>query len=244
MHVVHTSAILAIAGGSALASAVWGVRYEVDTGSGWTRNATVDVGGGSKVVDFRIFVYHDGQTLVRAGANNVLAVNPLRLCMTHKLQNFGSAASGDGLISFDHSVQVSNAVAKETALSGNDFILGRPNDALSFASNLADGLRTPPPAKSEVEFYRGQIRIGNATPGALNRLLSFTANTFSAPNANDSQGGPFGASFLYNSPGAGDFGLAQESATVLGADIAVIPSVATTTPLFAALALAARRRRA
>lgn len=51
---------LAVVVFAAQAGATWGMKYQVNDGSGWTSQLTVNVATGPKSIDFRVIGYHDG----------------------------------------------------------------------------------------------------------------------------------------------------------------------------------------
>jgi len=199
--------------------AVWGVKYEVNGGSGWTSSISIDVTSGPKNVDFRISVYHDGMMVSSTEYGTAPAWAPLRLCNSQKIQNFGLATMGDSLLIFKKEVGTANAKALENAQSGSDRILGTPNSALSFASDSGYLLLNPRPQKFETLFYSGQIRVGNTGAGATSRTITMTANSFAYPSADEGAGGAFGASFATSADLA--FGVALQAATPIPAIIQV-----------------------
>ncbi|MBN8598039.1 MAG: hypothetical protein J0L78_10235 [Planctomycetes bacterium] len=201
------------------ALAAWGVRYEVNGGSGWTSSIPIDVTAGPRTLDFRIGVYHDGMEVSSAdyGVGNAWA--PLRLCNSQKIQNFGLASMGDSLLSFRAAVGTANAKALVHAQVGADRVLGTPNSQFSFASDTGYLLLDPRPQRFETIFYTGQVRIGNTGAGATTRIITFTANSFSYPNPDEGMGGPYGASFV-TSPEL-TFGVAMQAAVAIPAIITV-----------------------
>ncbi len=216
---VFAAALAGCIGGSALA--VWGVKYEVNAGAGWTTAATVDVSSGPKSVDFRISVYHDGAEHLLPGlGSNLTAWAPLRLCNSQRVTNFGNPLFGDGLVSFNLAVSVSNAKALVHSQAGSDLILGTPNSIYSFASDTALGAINPRPQKLETQYYAGKLLIGNSGAAAKARTITLTANTFAYPNAGIGTGGAFGASF-YASSTSSNWGVATEASTTIPAVITV-----------------------
>lgn len=197
----------------------WGVRYEVNAGSGWTSSITIDVAPAPKTLDFRISVYHDGMQVSSTdyGVGNAWA--PLRLCNSQKIQNFGLAALGDSLISFRAAVGTANAQALAHAQSGPDRVLGTPNSLFSFASDSGYLLLDPRPQKFETVFFTGQVRVGNIGAAATARTIVFTANSFAYPDADEGMGGTNGASFV-TSPEL-NFGVAMQAAVPIPAVITV-----------------------
>jgi hypothetical protein len=201
------------------AFAVWGVKYQVNDGSGWSSSTTIDVSSGPKILDFRITVYHDGMQVSSADHGAGPAWAPLRLCNSQKFQNFGLAALGDSLLAFNASVGTANAKALMHAQTGSDRILGTPNSALSFAADTGYLQLNPRPQKFETIFYTGQIRVGNTGPGSSPRTITLTANSFAYPGASEGTGGTFGASFA-TAPDLA-FGVALQPATPIPAIITV-----------------------
>ncbi|MBX3389837.1 MAG: hypothetical protein KF691_10335 [Phycisphaeraceae bacterium] len=198
------------------ALAVWGVKYEVN--SGWTNPTTIDVSGGAKTVDFRISVYHDGVTQVLSASGLKTALACLRLCNSQKITDFGSAGSGDELLAYQCIVSSVNNKALEHSQVGANMILGTPNSVLSFASDTNHAPSKPILQKLETRYYAGQIRIGTGAGTA--RTVSITANSFGYPNAGTSAGGQYGASF-YVSPTVADSGIVLAPAVVVPAIITV-----------------------
>ncbi|MGH7243801.1 MAG: hypothetical protein ACREJD_10325 [Phycisphaerales bacterium] len=199
--------------------AVWGVRYEVNAGAGWSPSVAIDVSAGPKTIDFRISVYHDGMIVSSSVYGSAPAWAPLRLCNSQRIQNFGAAALGDSLLQFKPAVGSANAQALAHAQSGSDCILGTPNSVLSFAADSGYLLLHPRPQILETIFYTGQIRVGNIGAAASSRTITFNANSFAYPNADDGTGGMYGASFA-TSPDLG-YGVALEAATPIPATIVV-----------------------
>lgn len=197
---------------------------------------------GAKSVDFRITVYHDGTNIAVGGDGSGTAWSPFRLVMTQRLTNFGDAAWGDDVVTFNRSVSAGNPAALEESTDGQDLILGRTNSPLSFASNLSDLILNPRPQRLELEYYHGTILIGNFTTAALNRTIMLTANSFSYPGATNGSGGPFGATFFFDSGNPAGSGAIQEASATLSAQINVIPAPSAFLA-FAAFPLARRRSR-
>jgi len=205
---------------SANALAVWGVRYEVNDGNGWTSSLNLNLSRDSQSIDFRIIVYHDGATTVQTSVGNRTAIGPQRLCNSQKISNFGAAGLGDSLISFGRTVPDGNTAALEVTQVGSDKVLGRPNAAVSFSADLDYAFTLPHVPKAELQFYQGTFVIGNAAPASRERTITLTANTFSYPNATIMNGGAYGAAFLYtiDTP---VYGVAIEPATVIPAVITI-----------------------
>lgn len=203
--------------GSALAG--WGLRYEVDSGSGWSAATTIDVSSGPKTVDFRIIAYHDGAMQVKlSNGTTKTALAFLRLCNSQKVAGFGSAGSGDALVSFAHTVTGANDKALVHAQVGSNMILGTPNDVHSFAFDTQYGLNPPILQKLETRFYAGRIQVGAGA--GTSRTITITANSFGYPNAGGGSGGPYGSSFYVN-PTYAENGLSMSPAVVLPAVITV-----------------------
>lgn len=202
---------------SSSALAVWGVKYEVNTGSGWTTAATIDVTGAPKSVDFRISVYHDGAMLVSNGA---IAWAPFRFCNSQRVNNFGSPGSGDAVVSFQSSLGAVNAKALAQTQTGSDLILGTPNIVQGFNSNIQYAFVVPRPQQLSTEYYHGTLLIGNVGSGSSSRTITLTANSFSFPNAGSGSGGQYGASF-FTSDTTSDFGVALVPSTTIPAVIIV-----------------------
>ena len=144
--------------------AVWGVRYEVNAGRGWTTAETIDVSTSPLTLDFRISVYHDGQMQLPTSAGPQTAVAPMRLCNSQKITNFGAPGSGDSLVSFRVTVSHSNPMAIAKSQAGPDMILGTPNDVHSFASNLSYAMSPP--------YALGVIGDGEGAPNTVRCLLA------------------------------------------------------------------------
>lgn len=204
---------------SSAALATWGVRYEVNAGTGWLSSITIDVASAPRVLDFRITVYHDGMPVYSNDYGTAPARAPLRLCNSQKIQNFGLASLGDSLLSFTASVGTANSNALTHTQVGSDRILGTPNSPLSFASDSNYMLLNPRPERFETVFYTGKFRVGNNGAAATTRTIILTANSFAYPSAGEGMGGQYGASFV-TSPNFG-FGVAQEPATTIPAIITV-----------------------
>ncbi|MBN8597878.1 MAG: hypothetical protein J0L78_09410 [Planctomycetes bacterium] len=201
----------------------WGVKYEVNAGSGWTSGASIDVSSGPVAVDFRISVYHDGAMMINVSSwGSTLAVAPLRLCNSQRITNFGDNAFGDSLVSYVATVDSCNKKALESSRSGADLILGTPNSIYSFASNTQ--MMIPHPVQLEKQFYAGKLLIGNAGSGATSRTITLTANTFSYPGAQPGTGGLYGASFFALRNGSNGNGPAIEAGVSIPAVITVRPS--------------------
>jgi len=201
------------------AFAGWGVKYEVNDGTGWSSSLTTDVSSGPQFIDFRISVYHDGMLVSSMDYGTGPAWAPLRLCNSQKIQNFGLAALGDSLLSFSAAVGSVNAKALVHAQSGSDRILGTPNSALSFAADSGYLQLNPRPQRLETIFYTGRIRIGNTGPEATSRTITLTANSFAYPDPSEGTGGTYGASFA-TSPDLA-FGVAMQAASPVPAIIIV-----------------------
>ena len=220
--ILGAAAISALSGTSALA--VWGVKYEVNSGSGWTDATTIDVSGGPQTIDFRISVYHDGSTLVQTTSTGIkTAWAPLRLCNSQTVTNFGWPGSGDSVVSFTRTTSAGNAKALAIAQSGSDAILGTPNVLHSFSSNLDYSISGSYVQQLNLQFYAGKLRIGNSSSAAQSRTITLTAFSFGYPGADTGTGGPYGASF-FTTPvnGAlGKHGIVQAPAVVLPAVITV-----------------------
>lgn len=199
--------------------AAWGVKYEVNTGTGWSTSAAVDVSAGPQVIDFRISVYHDGMIVASSVYGSAPAWAPLRLCNSQKIQNFGLAALGDSLLSFAAAVGTANPKALLHAQSGSDHILGTPNSVFSFAADTGYLMLDPRPQILETIFYSGKIRVGNNGPAATLRTITLTANSFAYPDADEGTGGTYGGSFATSALLA--FGVALQPATPIPAIITV-----------------------
>lgn len=199
--------------------AVWGVKYEVNSGAGWSSSIAIDVTSAPQTIDFRISVYHDGMPVSSSEYGTAPAWAPLRLCNSQKIQNFGIVAWGDSLLNFAAAVGTANTKALVHAQSGQDHILGTPDSVLSFAADSGYLQLHPRPQRLETIFYTGRIRIGNTGAAATTRTITLTANSFSAPNADEGTGGQFGGSFATSGDLA--FGVALEAATPLPATIRV-----------------------
>lgn len=199
--------------------AVWGVKYQVNDGTGWSSSIAIDVSSGPRTIDFQISVYHDGMLVSSGDYGDGHAWAPLRLCNSQKIQNFGLAALGDSLLSFKAEVGTANSKALAHSQSGSDRILGTPNSAFSFAADTGYLLLNPRPQKFETIFYSGRIRVGNTGTAAISRTITFTANSFAYPDADEGAGGTFGASFA-TSPDL-TFGVALEAAAPIPALIIV-----------------------
>ena len=198
----------------------WGVRYEVNSGSGWTSAATIDVSDGPKNVDFRISVFIEGTLMIKGGYFPLSpAVAPLRLCNSQKLTNFGDPAAGDSVLLFKKTVLGGNAKALQVAQSGPDTILGVAGTVLSFSSNTE--ILVPHPVQLEKQFYLGTIRVGNATAAAQSRTITLTANSFSFPGADGGSGGAYGGSFFVVMYGQNSNGPATEPGVTVPATITV-----------------------
>lgn len=211
----YVAALSMCMGSSALA--VWGLKYEVNSGSGWTTATTVDVSAGPVTVDFRISVYHDGATVVSGGKT---AWAPYRLCNSQKLTNF-STSFGDSLSSFTCSLSSFNPKALVHSESASNLILGSPNDVLSFSSNLAYLLVNPRAQQLSLQYYSGRVVLGNSGSGAQSRTMTLTANSFSFPGATGiAGGGPFGAIFM-TSATTSEYGAALEPSVTIPAVITV-----------------------
>lgn len=214
---VSAAALAMAISGSALAG--WGLRYEVNSGSGWSAATTIDVSSGPKTVDFRIIGYHDGAMQVKlSNGTTKTALAFLRLCNSQKVVDFGSPGSGDALISFAHTVTGANDKALAHAQVGPNMILGTPNVVHSFAFDTQYGLNPPILQKLETPFYAGKLQIG--VGAGTSRAITITANSFGYPTSVGGAGGPFGASF-YTSPSYGENGIAMSPAVVLPAVITV-----------------------
>ncbi len=174
--------------------ALWGVKYEVNDGTGWASSKTIDVSSGPKTVDFRISVDHDGMQVASSDHGAGPAWAPLRLCNSQKIQNFGLASMGDSVLNFTAAVATANSKALVHAQSDSDRILGTPNSVLSFASDTGYLLLDPRPQRFQTTFFTGQIRIGNTGPAATSRTITLTANSFAYPDASEGSGGIYGAS--------------------------------------------------
>ncbi|MBX3378995.1 MAG: hypothetical protein KF805_02785 [Phycisphaeraceae bacterium] len=198
---------------------IWGVRYEVNTGSGWSSSIAIDVSSGPKTIDFRISVYHDGMQVSSNEYGVGSAWAPLRLCNSQKIQNFGLASLGDNLMDFKAAVGTANPNALVHAQSGSDLVLGTPNSLLSFAADSGYLLLNPRPQRFETIFYTGQVLVGNTGPAATSRTITFTANSFAYPNADQGTGGTYGASFA-TSPALA-YGVALQAASPIPAVIVV-----------------------
>ncbi|MGH7243803.1 MAG: hypothetical protein ACREJD_10335 [Phycisphaerales bacterium] len=203
------------AGGSAFA--VWGVKYEVNSGSGWTTATTIDVSGGPKSVDFRISVYHDGAMAVSGGG---IAWAPFRFCNSQRINNFGNAVFGDTLVTFKCSLGTVNSMALAHNEVGSDMILGTPNVIQGFASNINYAFVVPRPQQLSTEYYNGKLLVGNSGSGSSSRTITLTANSFSFPGAANGSGGAYGASFFVSNTTSA-FGVALEAATTVPAVITV-----------------------
>ncbi|MGH7243804.1 MAG: dockerin type I domain-containing protein [Phycisphaerales bacterium] len=214
----YLAAALSLCAGSS-ALAVWGLKYEVNAGGGWTDAATIDVSSGAVTVDFRITVYHDGSTLVNGAWGSLTALAPLRLCNSQIITNFGDASFGDSLLSYKVSVDSVNPKALVHSQSGADMVLGTANSVYSFASNTA--IVIPHPQQLEVQFYAGKMLIGNGGLGATSRTITLTANSFGFPGADSGTGGPFGASFFVVRNGSNGHGVVTSASTTLPATITV-----------------------
>lgn len=240
--IAQSAAAAAVVSFAASSLAVWGVRYEVNSGSGWSSSTTVNVLSGAKSVDFRIIVYHDGTNIVVGSSGTGTALSPSRLVMSQRLTSFGNQAWGDDVVTLDKSVLSGNAAALEQSTDGQDLILGRPNSILSFTSNLGDTILNPRPQRLELEFFHGTILIGNNLNAALNRTINLTANSFAYPNAANGTGGPFGASFYVENGNPVGIGAVQEAGITLSAQINVIPAPAALSLFSIAMLPLARRR--
>lgn len=214
-----TAHLVALTALSSASLAGWGVRYEVNAGSGWSSAATIDVSGGPKTVDFRISVFIEGTMMINTPKGLSPAVAPLRLCNSQKLTNFGDPASGDSVLQFTKTVLGGNSKALERSLSGSDTILGVPNSIFSFSANT-DAL-IPHPVQFEKQFYFGTIRVGNGTPNAMSRTITLTANSFSFPGAPGGSGGTYGGSFFVVVNGQNSNGPATEPGVAVPATITV-----------------------
>jgi len=214
---IPAAALAMMVSGSALAA--WGLRYEVNTGSGWTTATTIDVSSGPKTLDFRIIAYHDGAMQVKLpNGTTKTALAFLRLCNSQRVVDFGSPGSGDALVSFAHTVTGANEKALANAQVGSDMILGTPNVLHSFAYDTRYGLNPPILQKLETPFYAGKLQIGAGA--GTSRTITITANSFGYPTSGGGAGGPFGASFYVN-PSYGESGIAMSPAVVLPAVITV-----------------------
>lgn len=214
-----TAQLVALTAISSASLAGWGVRYEVNAGSGWTSAATIDVSGGAKTVDFRISVFIEGTLMINSPKGLSPAVAPLRLCNSQKLTNFGDPASGDSVLQFTKTVLGGNSKALERSLSGSDTILGVPNSIFSFSANTE--ALSPHPVQLEKQFYFGTIRVGNSTPNAVSRTITLTANSFSFPGAPGGSGGTYGGSFFVVVNGQNSGAAADEPGVAIPAIITV-----------------------
>ncbi|MGH7242698.1 MAG: hypothetical protein ACREJD_04715 [Phycisphaerales bacterium] len=224
------------------ACAVWGVRYEVNSGSGWTNALTIDVASGVKNVDFRISMYHDGHEDLDADpVGTLFAWIPLRLTMSHKITNFGDAGVGDSVQSFKVAGNFGiGTLALAQSFDGINQILGTPNVRQSFVSNLFAGNPDPRPQQLEVTFYTGTLQIGNLGSLARSREILLTANSYSDP---DHSAGLYGGTFYYNATGFALSKNALTSAVTLDAKITVIPAAASAAFALPLCVCIARRRR-
>lgn len=215
-----TAHLVALTALTSASLAGWGVRYEVNTGNGWTSAATIDVSDGPKNVDFRISVFIEGTLMIKGGYFPLSpAVAPLRLCNSQKLTNFGDPVAGDSVLLFKKTVLGGNAKALQVAQSGSDTILGVAGTVLSFSSNTE--ILVPHPVQLEKQFYLGTIRVGNATAAAQSRTITLTANSFSFPGADGGSGGAYGGSFFVVVNGQNSNGPATEPAVTVPATITV-----------------------
>ena len=204
----------------------WGVRYEVNDGSGWNTALTIDASNGPVALDFRISVYHDGQMIVRwdnSGGVTItpepapgFAVAPLRLCMSQRITNFGTPGSGDSVVSYRAAVSHYNAKSLIKSQSGPDMILGTPNSVYSFASNLSYAFSPDHAPALQTPYFLGKMQIGSGS----SRTITITANTFAYPNAVAGNGGIYGGSF-YTDPARAIWGAAPTPAVVIPAIITV-----------------------
>lgn len=185
-------AVTAIAGIAASANAAWGYRYEFNTGSGWTSNASVDVTGGAVNVNFRVVAFADAGTLsslaLPGGADpssTNLVVAFARYTGSEKFVNFGAAANGDMLNAGMNRGEMTggNAAYTQSSLSGGNLIVGT-TASTSFASQLllAGPLGAFAPSAGgtpDLEWIirTGSIKVGNGTVAAQNRVITFTNNS-------------------------------------------------------------------
>ena len=159
------------------ASAVWGLKYEVydHATSSWTNKLTVNVYSGAADVQYRMSVWTDTKTKVNVYKNGKVlvssaAVQPLRVQVSSRIANWGTAANGDQLVSYTSKVNSAGLDALKNSLSVKDTILGVNKSSASFFGNLKPKYTDYAVVTPSTVYFEGTIRIGNLTAAASEKL--------------------------------------------------------------------------
>ena len=239
--------LTAVAGIAASANAQYGFRYEFNTGSGWTSNATVDAGAGSQVVQFRVVAYVAPGTNITANSISGGAILFGRYTGSEVMAGlFG--ASGDSVLTNTGTGTdgFAPALSANAAYNGNGLIAGvgtrlGGTAGTSFTGRLlldpaayAPSLGGTPQLQSVIRA--GTIRVGQ-TLGS--RVINFRNNT----RVLNGQGW-YREGFNANSAFDATLGWPAGSATDINGVLNVIPTPGSLALLGLGGLVAARRRRA
>jgi hypothetical protein len=220
----------------------WGLLYEYNTGSGWTRNASIDVSSGAVNVQFRMSAYVADGTTVTTAAGTGLAIAVARFTGSNILTYFGSASAGDQVLSYSRNLANGNAALLQTSLLPGGRVLGQANSQLSFASQLLQVL--PPQQVLQTVILSGTIRVGNLPNLFSNpqRKITFKNYTYGLLGVT-APGNTPGLTF-YNAASNGQSGVANGVREDLVGELTVIPTPASAALIGLGGLVAARRRRA
>lgn len=238
---------LAVVVFAAQAGATWGMKYQVNDGSGWTSQLTVNVATGPKSIDFRVIGYHDGATELVINPSDGysptgLAYAPRRFTGTSVFENLSVSAFGDAISNLRRTTSHGNDILFEQHPSGTSTVLGRVGDAKSFASQLPPP-GTPPVVRLEQVFFTGTLLVGNGTQASLNRVILMRLNS-GGPTSGADRNSPI----LFDGPpdsiyGLPTIGVSLTPRTDVNATITVIPSPAASAMAVLVGSFGCRRRR-